>query len=218
MSEAPRDGRIRIMLVDDHPLVRSAIRQAIAAPDIELVAEAATAEDALRLAPLFRPDLMLVDIDLPGMDGLRLVRELAPRLPDTRMIMLTVSRSERDIIQAMRHGADGYLTKELEPEALLRTVRGVHRGELAMSRVTANRLVRTLIDSPRGQGLPGESESYGLTAREIEVLELLSQGLTDKEIGEALSISVRTVETHVGSILRKLGARNRAEATRRFTG
>ena len=122
------------MMVDDHALVRAAVRQAITAPDVELVAEAATAEEALQLALQVRPDVLLLDIDLPGMDGVALVRELAPRLPDTRIVMLTVSSSDRHLLDAMRYGARGYLTKDLPPEALLRAVRSASVGELAMPR------------------------------------------------------------------------------------
>src|SRR5687768_18545611 len=102
---------LRVMLVDDHALVRSAIRQALEAPDVVVVGEASSAEEALEMAPRLRPDLLLLDIDLPGMSGLEAVRELAPRLPDTRVVMLTVSTDRRDLLDAVRHGAFGYLTK-----------------------------------------------------------------------------------------------------------
>jgi two-component system nitrate/nitrite response regulator NarL len=205
------------MLVDDHPLVRSAVRQALSEPDIELVGEAATADEAMALAPRTRPDVLLVDITLPGMNGLQLVRELAPRLPETRFVMLTVSTSERDLIQAMDNGATGYLTKDLTPEALLRAVRGAHSGDLAMPRRMAARLVNHLVDRTRRSPSPGDRASVqALSQREREVLRLLAEGLTDREIAESLTISARTVETHVSSVLHKLGVRNRAEAANRY--
>ncbi|HEV8546303.1 MAG TPA: response regulator transcription factor, partial [Candidatus Limnocylindrales bacterium] len=108
---------LRVMLVDDHAFVRSAIRQALTAPDISIVAEASTAEEALRVALDARPDVVLIDIDLPGMNGLRLLRELAPRLPDTRFVMLTVSTDQADVLEAVRLGASGYLTKDLDADA-----------------------------------------------------------------------------------------------------
>jgi DNA-binding NarL/FixJ family response regulator len=211
------DRPIRVMVVDDHALVRSAVRQAITAPDVEVVAEAATAEAALVEAPQVQPDILLVDIDLPGMDGLRLVRELATRLPATRIVMLTVSVADRDLVDAMRFGAVGYLTKDLSPEALLRSIRGVEAGELAMPRKMAARLVRRLLTTSRhGPSADEDPALASLTTRELEVLRLLAGGLTDRAIADALTISPRTVESHVGSILAKLGVRNRAEAAGRY--
>jgi DNA-binding NarL/FixJ family response regulator len=207
-------GPLRVMLVDDHALVRSAIRQAITAPDVEVVGEASTAEEALALAPTLRPDVMLLDLDLPGMSGSHLVRELAPRLPQTKIVMLTVSTSRRDLLDAMRHGARGYLTKDLSPDALLRSVRGIRRGDLPMSRVFAAHVVDELARAARRGS--GTTPASGLSSREEEVLHLLAEGLTDREIAENLHISPRTVETHVSNVLHKLGVRNRAEAARRY--
>jgi DNA-binding NarL/FixJ family response regulator len=206
------------MLVDDHALVRSAVRQAISAPDVELVGEAASAEEALALAPVLRPDVLLLDIDLPGMTGVQLVQELAPRLPQTKIVMLTVSSSERDLIDAIARGAAGYLTKDLSPEALLRTLRGTQRGELAMSRRFAARALRHFADAARrGRStVGGDSDLMNLSPRENDVLAMLADGLTDREIATALTISPRTVETHVSNILHKLTVRNRAEAAQRY--
>ena len=208
------DPPMRVMLVDDHALVRSAIRQALDAPDIEVVGEARNAEEALDLAPRLRPDLLLLDIDLPGMSGIEAVRELAPRLPDTRVVMLTVSTDRRDLLEAVKHGAAGYLTKDLSGEALLRAVRGLRRGDLAMSRQHAAQVLEHLQRRSHG-GVPDEMDGL-LSSREQEVLRLLAEGLTDREIAGALAISPRTVESHVSAVLRKLGVRNRAEAAQRY--
>jgi two-component system nitrate/nitrite response regulator NarL len=203
------------MLVDDHAFVRSAIRQALTAPDMAVVGEAASGEDAIRLAPSLRPDVLLVDIDLPGMSGLRLLRELRPRLPDAKFVMLTVSTSQVDVLEAVRLGAVGYLTKDLDAEALLRSIRGLREGDLAMPRKIAARTIQDLVAGIRGteHGSPGLDS---LSPREEEILRLLAEGMTDREIGEALTISTRTVESHVSNILRKLDARNRAAAARLY--
>ncbi|MGI8999576.1 MAG: response regulator [Candidatus Limnocylindria bacterium] len=208
---------MRVLLVDDHALVRSAIRQALQAPDLEVVGEASSAEEALSVAPLLRPDLLLLDIDMPGMSGIDAVRELAPRLPDTRIVMLTASTDRRDLLQAIRNGAHGYLTKDLSGDALLRAVRGIRTGDLPMSRSHAATVVASLARNARGGISAEEDDLEGvLSLRETEVLRLLADGLTDREIAGALAISPRTVESHVGSLLRKLGVRNRAEAARRY--
>jgi len=218
MTTGTAPVRIRVMIVDDHPMVRAAVRQAITAPDLEMVAEAESAERALELAPQVRPDVLLVDIDLPGMDGVELVRELAPRLPDTRIVMLTASRDDRHLLEAMRAGAVGYLTKDLSVEGLVRGIRGAREGELAMSRGTAARLVRRMFETSRPVAMgAGADPALGLlTARESQVLRHLAEGLTDHEIAQVLVLSPRTVEAHVSRILHKLGARNRAEAARRY--
>jgi len=212
-----QSGPMRVMLVDDHALVRSAVRQAITAPDIEVVGEAATADEALLLAPELRPELILLDINLPGTDGLRVLRELSPRLPNTRIVMLTASTGRRDLLEAMRTGAAGYLTKDLSPEALQRAVRGIRAGDLPMSRSMAAELVQHLTGPGQRRATrdPGDEALGALTDREAEVLRYLADGLTDREIAELLGISPRTVETHVGSVLHKLGVKNRAEAARR---
>jgi DNA-binding NarL/FixJ family response regulator len=209
--------RLRVMLVDDHALVRSAIRQAITAPDVEVVAEATTGEEAIDLAIRHRPDVILLDLDLPGMNGAHVLRELGPRLPDTKIVMLTVSTSRRDLLAAVRAGAAGYLTKDLAPDALLRAVRGIPRGDLPMSRAFAALAIEELARGRQTPGDEGQADA-GLSARESEVLRLLAGGLTDREIAESLQISPRTVETHVSKVLHKLGVRNRAEAARRFGG
>ncbi len=210
------DAPMTILLVDDHALVRSAIRQALEAPDMQIVGELASAEEAIALAPQLQPDVILMDIDLPGMSGIEAVRELAPRLPATRIVMLTVSTDRRDLVDAARHGAVGYLTKDLAGDALLRAVRGIRQGDLAMSRSHAAVLMNHLQRSSRSPDSGDSGIGELLSTRELEVLRLLADGMTDREIGEALAISPRTVESHVSSVLRKLAVKNRAEAAQRY--
>jgi DNA-binding NarL/FixJ family response regulator len=210
------DGVLRVMIVDDHPLVRSAVARALVADNMVVVAEASNAEEALEIAPKVAPDVLLLDIALPGMSGVQLVRELAPRLPGTKIVMLTVSASDRDVLDALRHGASGYLTKDVSPEALARAVRATQTDELVMPRRLAGRLIARLVR--RGSPDPPAEDPgvEGLTQRENDVLRLLADGLSDRDIATALTISTRTVESHVSSILHKLGARNRSEAAKRY--
>jgi DNA-binding NarL/FixJ family response regulator len=207
---------IRVMVVDDHPLVRAAVGKAISGDGMVVVAEAATAEEALLLAPRVAPDILLLDLALPGMSGIELVRELAPRLPGTKILMLTVSSADRDVADAMRYGAHGYLTKDLTPEALVRALRATQTGELIIPR----RLAARLLTKALRHGAPGAPiEEVGLdrlTTRERDILRLIAEGLGDRDIAIALTISTRTVESHVSSILRKLEVRNRTEAAGRY--
>jgi two-component system, NarL family, response regulator DevR len=212
MEDQPSEGRpLRVMLVEDHALVRAAIRRTLDVPEIEVVAEASSAEQALATVMDYRPDIILLDIDLPGMNGVQLVRELAPRLPDSHIVMLTGSADRDDLVQAVRNGASGYLTKDTSPDGLVRAILGVRQGDLPMPRRLAAQLVRQLVGAPE----PRTSHS-GLSVREMEVLKLVTDGLTDRDIGSALGISPRTVGRHVGNVLDKLGVRNRAEAARRY--
>jgi DNA-binding NarL/FixJ family response regulator len=216
MTVAPEARSIRVMIVDYHPLVRSAVSRAVSGPGVQVVAEAATAEEALVTAPQVAPDVLLVDIALPGMSGVQLVRELAPRLPATRIVMLTVSASDRDVYDAMRWGASGYLTKDVTPEALARAARAAVDGELVMPRRLAARLVERLTRRMPRDESPDEGDLEHLSSRELDVLRLLADGLSDREIATALTISTRTVESHVSRVLHKLDVRNRSQAAGRY--
>lgn len=210
---ATSGGPLRVMVVDDHPLVRAAVRQAITSAGVIVVAEAGTAADALDAAPKLKPDVLLLDLGLPDDSGLRVLRELRDRTPDTQVVILTISGAARDIEEAVRAGASGYLTKDLEPAALARAIDGLRHGELAMSRRTAAEAFHDLREdwSRAARGTQGQ-----LSERESEVLRLMADGLTDREIGLRLGISRRTAEAHVAHILHKFEVRSRAQAVRRY--
>ena len=205
--------RLRVMVVEDHAFVRAAICHAIAGPDIEIVAEVATAAVALEEAVAVRPDLLLLDLSLPDRNGLQVLRELRERLPNTEIVVLTVSDTPHDIHEAVRSGASGYLTKDLDSAALRRAIDGIRFGELAMPRKIAAEAMKELReDWARARDGSGDQ----LTYREEEVLRLIADGLTDRQIAECIGVSRRTAEAHVASILHKLGVRNRAQAARRY--
>lgn len=206
----------RVMLVDDHPLLRTAVAQAISAPDMTVVAEAGTAEEALAVASEVSPDLLLLDINLPGSSGLDLIRELRRRVPETKIVMLTVSTLQREADEALLNGAIGYLTKDLAPDALRRAVRSIQVGQLAMPRHMAAASLHRFADAAQRAAPTAASGLPGLSAREREVLRFLAEGMTNRQIADALTLSPRTIERHVGSILDKLDVPNRAAAARAY--
>jgi DNA-binding NarL/FixJ family response regulator len=207
-------GPTRIVIVDDHPLVRDAIRRTLAAPDMAVVGEAGTGPEGLAIAASLAPDLILVDLNLPGMSGHELLRDLRTRAPGARLVVLTASSSADDAEQAILAGAAGYLTKDLPPDALRRAIRGLRIGQLVMPRILAAEVVRRLAATARRAGPSDDDGLAALSPREREVLRLVATGLTNREIGTALGLSPRTVERHIGSVLSKLGVPNRAAASR----
>ncbi len=209
-----RDGTLRVMLVEDHALVRSALASALAEARLDIVAEAATGEEALAMARALRPDIVLLDLELPGMSGLELLTHLAQELSDTRFIVLSAWSDPRDVVDAFRRGAVGFLTKDLSTDALRRAIMGAARGELALSRLTGSQVVGELLNLVQR---PGKTDPVSrLSERERDVLRLLADGLSDREIAAALGLSPRTAESHVSNILRKLAVPNRAEAARQY--
>jgi DNA-binding NarL/FixJ family response regulator len=200
-----------VLLVDDHALFRKGLAQLLQKePAFTVVGEAGDGAEAVQKAQALVPDLVLMDIHMPGTDGLQATRAITTTLPATRVVMLTVSEQDADLFEAIKCGAHGYLLKTVEPETLYAQLKGVFRGEAPVSRATAARILKQFAGRTRTprEAAPGDD----LTTRERQVLELLVSGRTNKEIGAALEIAENTVKNHLKSILGKLHLQNRVQA------
>lgn len=199
--------RIHILIVDDHPVVRDGLSAILATqPDFEVVGEAASGAEAIRQADTLRPDIIFLDLEMPGMDGVEALQNIRASQPDIRAIALTAFDTDERIMGAVRAGVQGYLLKGAPREELFNAVRVVFGGGSLLEPIVASRLLRRV--SQNEGALPAEA----LTPREVEVLRLLAQGMPNKEIADQLVVSERTAKFHVSSILTKLGASNRTEA------
>jgi DNA-binding NarL/FixJ family response regulator len=209
---------IRIVIVDDHAIVREGIRQVfVSDPGIDVVGEASEGQEALDLVLAESPDVVLLDITMPGMSGVDVARALRERGSATRVLMLSVHDDTTYVLEAVRKGAHGYVRKDTTPADLRAAVRAVHAGDAYFSPAVAKRLAEVVRDgAPRG-GLRAERATLtvaSLTNREREVLAAIARGLLNKEVASELGISIRTVEAHRESIMRKLGVRSVAAMTR----
>jgi DNA-binding NarL/FixJ family response regulator len=202
----------RILLVDDHPLTREALSSLLAQHDFDVVGEASDGLEAIELAEQLHPELVLLDLSMPGMGGLEALPKLRAAAPDCEVVVLTASGTEENLLAAIRAGAAGYLLKSEPPGRIVEFLRGAANGEAALSGSVARRLldqVRT--GSRRGGGVP-DHVAKRLSAREVEVLLLLDEHLSTDDIAKRLYISEHTVRSHVKSLLRKLGVSSRREA------
>jgi DNA-binding NarL/FixJ family response regulator len=209
-----------VLIADDHVPTRAAVRVSLERGGFDVCAEAPDAATSVALARRLRPDVALLDIHMPG-DGIRAAAEIAAHVPETSVVMLTVSSADDDLFAALKAGAAGYLLKDTDPERLPLALQGVLDGEAALPRALVARVVAEF--RIRGGGPWSRLPVLGhgparLTNREWEVLEALGEGLTTAEIGERLFISTVTVRSHVSSLLHKLRVPNRADAVRVLRG
>lgn len=208
-STESRNGITRIVIIDDHPLFRKGVSDLLAMDEsMLLVGEAASGEEGLELVKEVNPDLILLDLNMKGMDGLETLRAIKALELDSRVVMLTVSDSESHVVAALRSGADGYLLKDMEPEDILELLRTAASGRLVISDNLTELLARAL----REESLPKTAEQAGLTDRESEILDLIAAGHSNKLIARQLGITEGTVKVHVKHLLKKLGLRSRVEA------
>ena len=203
---------MRVLLVDDHALFRKGLASLIGPlEDMEVVGEAGDGREALERARELMPDLILMDIQMPGWDGLKATQLIKEEMPYVKIVMLTISDEDKDLFEAIKSGAQGYLLKNIEPEELFELLRGVYRGEAPISGLTAARILdefARLAEKETWVPIAGNN----LTPREKEVLQLVAQGATNKEIASQLFIAENTVKNHLRNILAKLHLQNRVQA------
>jgi two-component system, NarL family, response regulator LiaR len=198
---------IRILIVDDHAVVREGLRAFLDLQDgFEVVGEAGDGDEAIATAERLRPDIVLMDLVMPRRDGVAAMRVLRDRVPGARVIVLTSFLDEDKLLPALRAGAAGYLLKNAQPHELERAVRAAHAGEAVLDPVVAARLVEALASGGDDQPIDR------LTPREREVLELIVRGFPNKRIARELELAEKTVKTHVGHVLGKLGVTDRTQA------
>jgi len=202
-------ARIRVLIADDHAVVRQGLRTFLELQDdIEVVADACDGEEAVSATFDARPDVVLMDLVMPRLDGIEATSRILRERPATRVIALTSFLDDEKVLPAVRAGAAGYLLKDVEPEQLVRAIRTVHGGEALLHPAATATVIRELADHAE----PADEADLGLTGREREVLALVARGLPNKLIARELGIAEKTVKTHVSSILAKLGVTDRTQA------
>src|SRR5918911_2689805 len=206
----------RVLIVDDHPLTRSALAALLAQHGFEVAGEAADGSEAVTAAERLQPDIVLLDLSMPGLSGLEALPRLREAAPSCEVVVLTASGTEENLLAAIRGGAAGYLLKSESPDRIVAFLNGVAHGEAALSGAVARRLLEQVREGGgRDAGVP-DAIAAALSARELEVLLLLDEHLGTDEIANRLYISEHTVRSHVKSLLRKLGVSSRREALERL--
>ncbi len=202
------DSRIRVLIADDHTIVRSGVRLLLEAePDIEVVGEALDGLEAISLAETLHPDVILMDIAMPGMDGLEATVHIKNSLPDTYVLVLTMHRTDDYFFEMLDAGASGYILKGAQTEELINAVRVVNRGEIFLYPAVASKLVENYLSRNEGADNP----DLALSQREKQILKLLADGYSNKEIADKLVISPSTVHSHRSNLMNKLGLNTRHE-------
>lgn len=208
-SELAPEDQYTIILIDDHPMLRSGVKQLISLePQLKVIGEASSGQQGIELAEKLDPDLILLDLNMPGMNGLETLDQLRTRTLSGRVVVFSVSNHEDDVISALKRGADGYLLKDMEPEDLLRSLHQAAAGQV----VLIEALTPVLAASLRESRPSSERDVQQLTPRECDILKLIAQGLPNKMIARKLMITESTVKVHVKHLLKKMKLKSRVEA------
>lgn len=208
-SELAPEDQYTIILIDDHPMLRSGVKQLISLePQLKVIGEASSGQQGIELAEKLDPDLILLDLNMPGMNGLETLDQLRTRTLSGRVVVFSVSNHEDDVISALKRGADGYLLKDMEPEDLLRSLHQAAAGQVVLSEA----LTPVLAASLRESRPSSERDVQQLTPRECDILKLIAQGLPNKMIARKLMIIESTVKVHVKHLLKKMKLKSRVEA------
>ncbi len=203
-------AKTRILLVDDHPLFRDGIRSVLSnEPDLEVVGEASNAPEAIKKATLLRPNIVVMDVQMPGMNGIEATAALKEKLPDTHIIILTVNEEEAFLLKAIQAGASGYVLKDASSTLLVNSIRTIMQGGNVLP---VHLLEKVLAGAESSKDASTTGDEINLTARELEVLKLLARGYGNQKIAEELNVAVITVKKHMQSILSKLKVSDRTQA------
>jgi DNA-binding NarL/FixJ family response regulator len=200
---------MKVVVADDHALVRDGISSLLEAAGFNVVAQANDGAEAVIAAASLQPDLVLMDISMPGMDGLEALRRIKDEHPQIKVVMLTVSEDDQDLFEALRAGAQGYLLKSMDASSFVMNLEQLNEGDMAVDPKVVNKIVGGYVEL--AQGNPAPSKEI-LTPREIELINLVAEGMPNKAIAQRLSVSENTVKYHIRQILNKLGVQNRTEA------
>ncbi len=208
-NEMPNDDSATLLLIDDHPMLRNGVKQLLSmVPGLRVVGEASDGEQGVILAAELDPDLILLDLNMPGMNGLETLVRLREKALSGRVVVFSVSDHEDDVVSALKNGADGYLLKDMEPEDLLASLHQAASGKMVLSETLMPILAASLRENRQGS----DRSIQQLTPRERDILKLLAQGLANKVIARKLSITESTVKVHVKHLLKKMKLKSRVEA------
>ncbi|MGI6224918.1 MAG: response regulator [Peptococcales bacterium] len=204
--------KFKVLLVDDHPLFRKGMVSLLSElEELEIVGEASNGKEGILEAKRLKPDIIILDVEMPVLSGIEAVRHMKEALPNAKVVMLTISDDDDNLFRSIKNGAQGYLLKSMDPEDLIKEIKGLLRGEAALSRTIASKILREFNNLSQRNQKEVDYQKFKLTDREAEVLVQVAQGITNKEIAMNLAITENTVKNHICNIMEKLHLKNRVQ-------